>query len=266
MGRMGTRSPDSQRDPLAATGDERADVVNRTMAEVLECVATPTVARRIVAEALAVASLDAPPVHPRELTAFVRVHLQRAIQVVLGHDAAELVERALLALAARLQAQDDITQVRSVPRAEPSAAPPGEVGAPQTGTHTARPASRAVRLVLVATSDPHRLSVIEGAVGERAFVMAIEDMVSLVDAAHGEHRNAPLLVVDCLAPSIQPSTMAAVAPELPPGTQVLLWGIDGSSSAELAGLFEPSERWQRASPGVDEADVAALVRSLLGAP
>jgi hypothetical protein len=247
---MGTRPPDSQRDPLAVTGDARADLVHRTMAEVIECVATPAIARRIVAEALAVADLDAPPITPRELTEFVRVHLQRAIQVVLGGDAAELVERALLALAARLEADD----------AEPS--PPSR-GArePRTTPLVSRP----IRLVLVATSDPHRLSVIEGAVGERAFVAAVEDMVSLVDAAHGELRIAPLLVVDCLAPSIHPSTMAVVAPDLPPGTQVLLWGIDGASSAELTQLFQPSDAWLRSAPGVGEADVAALVRSLVGA-
>jgi hypothetical protein len=250
MASMETRPSSSERDPLAATGDPQADRVRRTMSEVLECVASPAVARRIVAEALAVADLDAPPVYPRELTAFVRVHLQRAIQVVLGQDAAELVERALLALAERLQAQDDVTAVRAVSE-------PGQ------GLASTEAATGAIGLVLVATSDPHRLSVIERAIGERAFVMPIEDLVALVDAAHGDLRKAPLLVVDCLAPTIQPSTMLVVAPELPSDTQVLLWGIDDASSQELTRLWEASDAWLRASPGVHEDEISAMVRSLL---
>ncbi len=225
------------------------------MIEALESVASPEVASRIVAEALAAAGLVRPPEHKRDLTRFARGQLRRAVQVVLGPDAAELVEQAVLGIATRLD--DPIDPESTGVRWTEAPKAPREHAA-------AKPARAGTGAILIATEDLLRVAVVERAAESRTSVVHVRDLMSLLDAAQAEPRRAPLVIVDCLAPSVQLPTLAIVVPDLPRGSRVVVWGATDDAWLELTSIAGPRElgRFTRADLG--DSGVNAAVRGFLG--
>lgn len=244
--------------------------VRLAIVEATEGVASPEMAKRIVNEALAAAGLDQPPTRSSELARFARGQLRRALSVVLGRDAADVVEEAVLAIASRLDGApapgatrellEETTGVRWTDRPDTVVGPDAHATTPPTPVTT----SASDRTILVATTDALRVTVIERAAKTKAAIARVDDLMSLIDAAQSEAGAGLLVIVDCLAPSVQLPTLAIVAPDLPRGARVVLWGISDDGWLELASIAGESELRRFARADVGDAGVHQAVRRFIG--
>ena len=76
-------------------------------------------------------------------------------------------------------------------------------------------------------------------------------------------RELPVLIVDCRRPCVRPTTVAAMAPELPPGTTVVLWGADDLTESELEDVDPSSRDWIRCTAEATAQDLVSLCSLLL---
>jgi hypothetical protein len=221
--------------------------------EAVESIATPAVCDRIVHRALHMAQeLDVPAGGDR-LQRFVGRHLRAAVAFVVDDDAADAVVRTLGPPVQMALPLEEITEVR--PRTVPPEPDPVSI----SGDYKRLPPER--RITLPVETRP---CFFVGPQGERldslvrAFglpVTRIEDAVSLLEAIEANTGTPVLLVIDGIEPSVQPTTVATVAPDLPAGSLVLLWGTSLGLETDLRRLAGSGPRWVR----VEETDVATTV-------
>jgi hypothetical protein len=86
-------------------------------------------------------------------------------------------------------------------------------------------------------------------------VTHIDDAVSLLESIEAMQGAPVLLVIDGIEPSVQPTTVATIAPDLPAGSLVLLWGSSPGLEIDLRRLAGAGPRWVR----VEETDGATQV-------
>jgi len=255
---------------------QREPPIARMVREAIETVATPEVRVQILHRALHMAREHEIPAAGASLHAFIDKHLRNAMAFYLGNEASEAVMQNLapmLTLAERISSEPprktiraDDTRRLSRERQHSGVTQKPPLGVPDTDTSkypTVQPLGSALPMVFVATRDRARCAGIAKQVGSAAAVQQIEDVVAFLDNLKATASLSPLVVIDCVAASIQPSTIATLAHELPRSSAVLVWGAT-ESHRDLTDLANGDRGWLRCGAEATPGDVAALIHMLLG--
>lgn len=244
--------------------------------EAIESVATPEVRVQILHRALHMAREHEIPAAGDRLHRFVDKHLRNAMEFYLGHAATDAVMQNLepmLMFAETIGSQPPRDEAREDPtrklgreraRSGVSRKHSGHPAESSTSKYpTIQPLGSALPMVFVATRDRARCDEIAKKLGSAAAVQQIEDVVALLDNVKATASLSPLLVIDCVEASVQPSTIATLAHELPKSSAVLVWGATEKHRA-LTDLVTGDRGWFRCGVEAKPGDVAALIQMLLG--
>ncbi|MEZ4340563.1 MAG: hypothetical protein R3B82_28415 [Sandaracinaceae bacterium] len=244
-------------------------LVERTVVEAIDALATPKVRNAVIALALRWGRHSSIPERGSEVADFFRGPLFAAAEQVLGLGAAESLEMQLAPIAGML-ASVEVSSVR--PSAPPddddfpllriSSVPP-EVIAPRRSPQFATdPAPPHVPVVAVASMDPGGLSEMSLALAGVATVHPAQDALEILDELG--HRETDLVVIDCRRPVVSVETLLALGPELPPGARIVLWGERADLEHRLStiGIALP-QSWVCCGPHASAEDVGAVCRVLL---
>lgn len=123
--------------------------------------------------------------------------------------------------------------------------------------------------VLFATSDPTEVADLEDALGARGGeppeITLVADATELLDAiGTGQAKGpAPVLLLSGRAPSVTPITIAAMAPDLPDGFHVVVWGRSPEADAASQAPQGARLSWTRFDSMAPAADVATTCVELL---
>jgi hypothetical protein len=241
--------------------------------EAIESVATPEVRVQILHRALHMAREHEIPAAGDRLHRFVDKHLRTAMAFYLGNAATDAVMQNLepmLVFAERIGSQppqrEDATRRLGRERASSGVSRKRSGHPSETSTSkypTIQPLGSALPMVFVATRDRARCNEIAEKLGSAAAVQQIEDVVAFLDNVKATASLSPLLVIDCVAASVQPSTIATLAHELPKSSAVLVWGAT-QEHRDLTDLATGDRGWFRCGVEATPGDVAALIQMLLG--
>ncbi|MGB8329732.1 MAG: hypothetical protein WCE62_06360 [Polyangiales bacterium] len=255
---------------------QRETPIARMVREAIETVATPEVRVQILHRALHMAREHEVPASGGRLHGFVDKHLRNAMAFYLGNEASEAVMNNLapmLTFAEKVSSEPprktiraDDTRRLGRERLHSGVTQKPPPSPPETDTSkypTVQPLGSALPMVFVATRDRARCKGIAKQVGAAAAVQQIEDVVAFLDNLKATASLSPLVVIDCVASSIQPSTIATLAHELPRNSAVLIWGAT-SAHRDLTDLANGDRGWLRCGVEATPGDVAALIHMLLG--
>jgi hypothetical protein len=255
---------------------QRETPIARMVREAIETVVTPEVQVQILHRALHMAREHEIPASGEPLRRFADKYLRSAIAFYLGNEASEAVMQNLapmLTLAERISSQPprktlraDETRKLGRDRQHSGVTRKTSVDQPETDTSkypTVQPLGSALPMVFVATRDRKRCEGIAKQVGDAAAVQQIEDVVAFLDNLKATASLSPLIVIDCVAASIQPSTIATLAHELPRSSGVLVWGATDQDK-DLTDLATRDRGWLRCGVEATPQDVASLIHMLLG--
>ncbi|MAQ17364.1 MAG: hypothetical protein CMN30_21530 [Sandaracinus sp.] len=206
----------------------------RVVREALDAVASPTVVTRVLHRAMHMARVSAIPEEGVELRRFVAHPLDAALRFVVGDEIADGIQLGLQPLVARV----------------PIAVPPASTEPPP-------PAVEALRL-LVASRDSALVEAVRKSL-PGVEVLVVDDVVSLLDEA--QQRVRPWLLVDVAMPTVHPTTLVTVWPDLPEGTQVALWRVESTTCERLSVFAEHTREWRLYDP---EDELSALALAVLG--
>ncbi len=243
----------------------RPHPVAAAIVEALQAFATRPVTSRILRRALQSAGVAEIPRGGSGLRRFVAHDLRAATAVTLDDDAALAVTESLTPLLARFPA---LTPAAGTPLWASESEALLESGPVPTGLPSLEsgPAPRGrsafARDVLVATQDEDRLARLARGLPEEATTLFAEDVVALLELLQQPRREAPVIVLDCQHRAIHPTTLATVATELPPGTQVVLWGLGTTERDSLFALLDDASCWQHLPMEADARTVARRVARL----
>ena len=250
--------------------------IARMVREAIESVATPEVRVQILHRALHMAREHEIPAAGDRLHRFVDKHLRTAMEFYLGNAATDAVMQNLepmLMFAETIGSQpprgeerEDATRRLGRERANSgvSRKQSGHPSEASTSKYpTIEPLGSPLPMVFVATRDRARCDEIAKKVGSAAMVQQIEDVVAFLDNVKATASLSPLLVIDCVEASVQPSTIATLAHELPKNSAVLVWGATEKHRA-LTDLVTGDRGWFRCGVEAKPGDVAALIQMLLG--
>jgi len=255
---------------------ERETPIARMVREAIEAVATPEVRVQILHRALHMAREHEIPAAGEPLHRFVDKHLQTAMAFYLGNEATDAVMQNLepmLTFAEKASSQPPHKTVRAdktrklgrdrqhsgVTRKDP-------VALAETDTSkypTMKPQGSALPMVFVATRNRDRCAGIAQQVGNVAAVQQIEDVVAFLDNLKATASLSPLVVIDCVEASVQPSTIATLAHELPQSSAVLVWGAT-EQHRDLTDLATRDRGWLCCDAEATPGDVASVIHMLLG--
>ena len=264
----------------AASGDERLvdreAPIARIVREAIETVATPEVRVQILHRALHMAREHEIPSAGEALHKFVDKHLRTAMAFYLGKEATEAVMQNLEPLvdfAERISSAPPGSTVRPEDtrklvreRQYSGVSMRDTVKPPPIDTSkypTVQPTGVALPMVFVATRSLERCAAIANQIGDAAAVQQIEDVVAFLDNLKATASLSPMIVIDCVEASVQPSTIATLAHELPKSSAVLVWGAT-EQHRDLTDLATGDKGWLRCGEEATASDVAALVLMLLG--
>lgn len=255
---------------------QRETPVARMVREAIETVATAEVRVQILHRALHMAREHEVPASGEPLRRFADKHLRAAMTFYLGHEASEAVMQnlaPLLTLANRISSEPpnktvrpDETRKLGRDRQHSGVTLKDPIDAPETDTSkypTVQPLGSALPMVFVATRNRERCNGIAKRVGDAAAVQQIEDVVAFLDNLKATSSLSPLVVIDCVEASVQPSTIATLAHELPKNSGVLLWGAT-DEHRDLTELATRDRGWLRCGIEATPDDIAALIQMLLG--
>ncbi|KPK13744.1 MAG: hypothetical protein AMJ62_14525 [Myxococcales bacterium SG8_38] len=255
---------------------DREAPIARMVREAIETVATPEVRVQILHRALHMAREHEVPHSGEALRAFVRKHLRTAMAFYLGEDATEAVMQnlePLVALAEKTSSappkdkrRPDDTRRLGRERQRSGLTRKETPSPAETDTSkypTVQPLGSALPMVFVATRSAERCRQIQKHIGGRAAVQQIGDVVAFLDNLKATASLSPLVVIDCVEASVQPSTIATLSHELPESSAVLIWGAT-EQHRDLTDLAAGDEGWLRCGVEATPSDVAALIHMLLG--
>ncbi len=255
---------------------QRESPIARMVREAIDTVATPEVRVQILHRALHMAREHEIPTAGEPLRQFADKHLRTAMAFYLGNEASDAVMQNLapmLTLADRVSSQPprktvraDETRKLGRDRQHSGVTRKNPADPPETDTSkypTVQPLGSALPMVFVATSDRERCEGVAKQVGDAAAVQQIEDVVAFLDNLKATASLSPLVVIDCVAASVQPSTIASLAHELPRNSGVLVWGAT-EQHRDLTDLATSDRGWLRCGVDATPADVASLIHMLLG--
>jgi hypothetical protein len=255
---------------------QRESPIARMVREAIETVATAEVRVQILHRALHMAREHEIPVTGEPLHRFMDKHLRTAMAFYLGNEATDAVMQNLepmLTLADKISSQPPRATVRAdetrklgrdrqhsgVTRKDPVL--PLEIDTSKYPTM--KPQGSALPMVFVATRNRERCEGIAKKVGDAAAVQQIEDVVAFLDNLKATASLSPLVVIDCVEASIQPSTIATLAHELPRSSAVLVWGAT-EQHRDLTDLATQDRGWLRCDAEATPGDVASVIHMLLG--
>ena len=112
-------------------------------------------------------------------------------------------------------------------------------------------------LVLVASSDPRKVSELEEHLGEAVSLQVISDRDALTAILMASVASAVL--IDCASFTVDAQSIASIAASVGTG-QILLWGIPADLEAELAESASPAPI--ACAPGTPMQHVAMLTKAL----
>lgn len=254
--------------------------------EALSAYASAEVAIRILHRAMHMAQEHEVPVGGRRLRRFLHPHLESAVEFILGQDEASAIVAMLAPMVRLAPDEDEISQVRPsfqvrspqqvmAPRGPALPAVPRAARLPTgTGRLPSLPAFDAVEadlhsdsgggepVVVIASMDCMRIDDLMVGLEGHAVVHEVPDAVVLLETLETTLASEPIIIVDCLSPSVQPHTMAMLAPELPPEITILLWGADEETRNELYTMAGSRGHWVGCSAAATIEDLVALVGSL----
>jgi hypothetical protein len=249
--------------------------IARMVREAIETVATPDVRLQILHRALHMAREHEIPQSGAPLRRFVDKHLRTAMAFYVGQEATEAVMGNLEPMVSyaekvstnppRGSGRPDETRPLGRER-QHSEVNRREADPSMLDTSkypTVQPSGSALPMVFVATRSRERYDEITKRVGETAAVQQIEDVVAFLDNLKATASLSPMVVVDCIEASVQPSTIATLAHELPSGSSVIIWGAT-DAHRELTELATGDQGWLRCGAEATPNDVAALIHMLLG--
>lgn len=257
---------------------ENENPIARIIREAIEAVAAPEVRLQIMHRALHMSREHEVPQSGEPLRTFVDKHLRTATAFYLGNEAAEAVMKNLEPLVSLAQEIASRPPHRKAGRRDPtqrtrrerqqSGVSPRDILNPQAETDTSKyptvqPLGSALPMVFVATSSQERCAGIETHLQEAAAVQQIEDVVAFLDNLKATSSLSPLVVIDCVEASVQPSTIATLAHELPKGSGVLLWGAT-DQHRKLVDVATRDRGWLQCNAEASPGDLAALIKMLLG--
>jgi hypothetical protein len=254
---------------------DREAPIARMVREAIETVATPEVRVQILHRALHMAREPQLPKSGETLLTFVHKYLRTAMAFYLGDDATEEVMRNLepmVALAEKTSSappsgarrSDDTRRIGRDRQRSGVAhrAPPSSAEIDTSKYPTVQSLGSALPMVFVATRNRQRCAEIAKHVGASAAVQQIEDVVAFLDNLKATASLSPLLVIDCVEASVQPSTITTLAHELPENSAVLVWGAT-EQHRDLTELATRDNGWLRCGVEATPSDVASLVHMLL---
>ena len=268
--------------------------------EALGAVATPERADELLLDALARGCELSVPEDPVRLRAWVTGAFFEVLRETLGLGTAEAVidQIGLVLVALDTKAADEdegneISRVRasvpSAPRApadmlgtrkhaipqrvvelepEPVSQPheevfeSGEILAAAGNQRPTDPVPGMVPIVLLASRDRATLIELRDGLTGGLDVVSVDDPIALLDALHAMPALA-VVVIDARNPSVQPATMAAMAPDLPRGVQVLLWGVTPEIESEINALGSETFNWVGCDARTPPEEVAFLCVTML---
>lgn len=117
-------------------------------------------------------------------------------------------------------------------------------------------------VAILTTRNPEVASALRSGLGDAVEVRTVTDAISFLDAVQSTPSLA-VVVVDACSPSVQPVTLAAMAPDLPPGVRVLMWGVTGTVEKEITELGSQTFHWVGCSADTPVEDVAFLCLTML---
>ena len=253
-----------------AHGISRA-LVARSLNEAIDAVAAPHVRDAVISRALADAGLHAVPERGGVVLTFAQGPLKRALTQRLGEEIcdevlaqiAPLLKHAshvgepALRLSQRPQHQDvEATRLRTR-RAPPSEemlarAASDEADALDDGSASGVYASAmsasaigSLPPIFLASSDDAIARRLGGSLTGRAIVHPLGGLLELVDALESHELEAPVVLVDCGNPVLQVASLVALAPDLPAGTVVLVWGPSMNDDLSLRDAPDLTATWSR---------------------
>lgn len=243
--------------------------------EALSAVASPTVATRVLHRALHLAGEHEIPSGGSRLRRFVERHLRSGASFVLGEETAGMLVDQLAPLIAPLPSIGPAVATRAALELEasgilgdgPELEGPELEGDPHPmGTRRTDPAP-ALPTILVATLDPVALETIRAALTPDAHVIAVADVVALLDAVQQHRGESSLCVlIHGANASVQPMTLATIAADLPEGAALAFWGVAPESRREALMLVDATTS-SFAIPGeLDARHAADELRRMLGLP
>ncbi|MEM9194887.1 MAG: hypothetical protein AAGF12_37255 [Myxococcota bacterium] len=125
-----------------------------------------------------------------------------------------------------------------------------------------RTSSQRSAVVVIASRDGEVVDALDRELNGRARLRSVDDSLALFDLLAEPNNGVGLVILDCRSPSVQPATVAAMAPDLPPNARVLLWG--GQVDPAMLELFSSdASRWTTVEPDADAAAVAQACVYLL---
>jgi hypothetical protein len=249
--------------------------IARMVREAIETVATPDVRVRILHRALHMAREHEIPRSGDALHRFVDKHLRTAMAFYLGNEATDAVMQNLepmVTYAEKASSNPPGKTVRPDPTKklgrdrQHSGVNRRETDPSMLDTSkypTVQPTGSALPMVFVATRNRARCDEIAKQVGAAAAVQQIEDVVAFLDNLKATASLSPMVVIDCVEASVQPSTIATLAHELPSGSAVLIWGAT-DEHRDLTDLASGGQGWLRCGVDATPSDVASLIHMLLG--
>ncbi len=247
--------------------------IGRMVREAIETVATPEVRVQILHRALHMAREHEIPAAGERMHRFVDKHLRTAMAFYLGNEAAEAVMQNLepmLTMAEKVSTpphegrRREETRRLSRERAASGVTLRDPLDDGDTSKYpTVQPLGSALPMVFVATKSRKRCEEIAKHVGDAAAVQQIEDVVAFLDNLKATASLSPMVVIDCVEASVQPSTIATLAHELPKNSAVLVWGAT-EHHRDLTDLAGRDRGWLRCDAEAATSDVAALIHMLLG--
>ncbi len=249
--------------------------IGRMVREAIETVATPDVRVQILHRALHMAREHEIPQAGASLHQFVDKHLRTAMAFYLGNEATDAVMQNLEPMVSYAEkassnpphktVRPDTTRRLGRERQQ-SGVNRRELDPSMLDTSkypTVQPTGSALPMVFVATSSRARCDEIAEHVGAAAAVQQIEDVVAFLDNLKATASLSPLVVIDCVEASVQPSTIATLAHELPSSSAVLIWGAT-ERHRDLTDLASGGQGWLRCGVEATPSDVASLIHMLLG--
>ncbi|MDB4976092.1 MAG: hypothetical protein JWN48_4433 [Myxococcaceae bacterium] len=127
------------------------------------------------------------------------------------------------------------------------------------------PAQAELTRVLTASSSASAIAALRSYLSGTTEVVAVADLVGLLDALESRALVEPVVVLDCQRPTLHVSSVSAIGEDLPSGTTIVLWGGSDELWNQIDRERTASCRWVRCSHEATTDDVGSLCAMLIGA-
>jgi hypothetical protein len=133
------------------------------------------------------------------------------------------------------------------------------------GTASVEPAhGRRLPVVLVASNNGDLVRNFGAWLDPRATVQRVRGTLAMLEDLASASDRRLVIVLDARAPSVRPLSLAAIADELPPGTQVLLWGVGADVYSKMLVVSSAVAKWLVCGTESPTAEVVAQCARLVG--